>query len=96
MGLVLGAVPEENPPIPAKAFLFLLLDRPIAICAAPQVFTPAYEDVTRIKLTNLSVSDFLYVLHTWGADDIRITSTLSRATTIGQEPGPVVFDAARF
>lgn len=89
LGIVVGPVPEENPPVPARSYLFLLLDYPLTVCAsAPD---PAYEDVTRIKIANLSPSDFAYVMHTWGSDRIRITSTLETAATIYQEPGPVIF-----
>ncbi len=96
MGIVLGAVPEENPPIPAMAILYLSLERPIAVCAAPQMSYPAYEDVIRIKIENLSPSAFQYAMHTWGSRDIRITSTLNTAQTVGQEPGPVIFDTSDF
>lgn len=94
LGIVLGPYPEENPPVPAKSFLFLLLDGPVAVCASPP--EPAYEDVTRIKIANLSDSDFQYVMHTWGADEIRIKSTLNTEQTIRQAPGTVIFDTANF
>ena len=93
MGIVLGPYPEENPPVPARYFLFLLLDSPVAVCASPGNNYPAYEDVTRIRIaTFLSLSDFLNVMSKWGADEIRIRSTLNTAQTFGQEPGPVIFD----
>lgn len=50
----------------------------------------------QIKIANLSESDFPYVMHTWGSDDIRITSTLNTAQTMRQEPGPVIFDTTDF
>jgi len=94
IGIVQGPFPEEDPHPTAKAFLFLLLDYPIAVCASPSNGYPAYEDVTRIRITTfLSLSDFLHVMQTWGSDEIRITSTLNTAQTYGQEPGPVIFDA---
>lgn len=96
LGIVLGAFPEENPPVPARSFLFLSLDDPISVCASAPNHFPAYEAVTRIKLINLSLSDFLYVMRTWGSDEIRIMSTLGTAETIGQEPGPVIFNSANF
>lgn len=96
LGIVVPAFPDENPPVPAKAFLFLLLDRPISVCAAPGVHYPAYEDVTRVKIVNLSLSDFFYVIRTWGPSDIRITSTLNTEETLGQVPGPVIFESANF
>jgi len=94
LGIVLGPFPEED--TPAKSFLFLLLDDPISVCASPENRYPAYEDVTRIKVANLSPSDFGYAMHTWGADQIRIKSTLNAAQTIRQEPGPVIFDTTDF
>ena len=96
MGIVQGSVPEENPPVPAKSFLFLLLDNPVSVCASPSNHYPAFEDVTRIRLASLSLTDFMYVMHKWGSDEIRITSTLNTAQTFGQEPGPVIFDTADF
>jgi hypothetical protein len=96
LGVVLPPFPEEDPPVPAKAFLVLSLDGPTSVCAAPRMHYPAYEDVVRVKIINLSLRDFLYVMRTWGPDDVRITSTLNTAETIGQEPGPVVFDSANF
>jgi hypothetical protein len=89
LGFVVGPAREENPPVPATSFLFLVLDHPIAVCAS--VSDPAYESVTRIKITSLSDSDLLYVMHTWGGDEVRITSTLDSAATVYQEPGPVIF-----
>jgi len=80
--------------VPAESFLFLLLDDSIAVRASPP--DPAYEDVTRIKIVNLSESNFLYVMHTWGADEIRITSTLNTAQTYHQYPGPVIFETGAF
>lgn len=96
MGIVLGPYSEEKPPVPAESFLFLLLDNPVAVCASTRNDYPAYEDVTRIKIVNLSLADFLDVMHTWGSDEIRITSTLNTTQTFGQEPGPVIFDAGDF
>ena len=43
-------------------------------------------------MINLPLNDFLHVMRTWGADEIRITSTLRVAQNIHQEPGPVIFD----
>lgn len=96
LGIVLGAFPEEDPPEPARSFLFLLVDDPISVCASAPNHFPAYEAVTRIKLVNLSLSDLLYVMHAWGSDEILIMSTLGTAETIGQEPGPVIFNSANF
>lgn len=94
--MVLPAFPEEDPLKPAKAFLFLYLDHPIAVCAAPSVDYTAYEDVIRVKITTLSPSDLRYEMRTWGPDDIRIKSTLNTAQTLGQIPGPVIFDINKF
>jgi len=96
LGMVTPADPVEEPPIPAKAFLFLMPDHPISVCAAPSEDYPAYEDVVRIKITTLSLRDLLYVIRTWGPDDIRITGTLNTAQTIGQLPGPVIFGINNF
>jgi hypothetical protein len=96
LGIVLGAFPDEHPPVPARAFLFLLLNHPIAMCASPKLFYPAYTDVTRVAISNLSLQDFLYVMRAWGPDQIRIKSTLNSANTTGEEPGPVIFDTANF
>lgn len=93
IGLVVGGAPAENPPLHPEAFLFLLMNAPISVCASPANGYPAYEDVTRVKIISLSLSDFQYVMHSWGADEIRITSTLNTAQTFEQEPGPVIFDA---
>jgi len=96
-GVVLAGAPEEDPPIPKSGALLLSLKTRVAVCAAPREGYPAYEDVTVVGLSNLSLSDLQYVMHRWGADDIRITSTLDTAQTFGQALiGPVIFDSAQF
>jgi len=88
IGIVMGALPPPH----VEYYLYLLLDHPIAVCAAPEALYPAYEEVTRIKIRNLSESDFLRVMHRWGAAEVWITSTLNTAQNIHQGPGPVIFD----
>jgi len=85
VGVVWGGAPDSD------AILYLSLDRPIAVCASPENHYPAWEDVTRIKIQNMSVRDFLYVMRTWARDKVQITGTLNTAQNIHQAPGPVIF-----
>ena len=79
----------------SESYLYLLLDNPISVCAAPEAFFPAYEGVTRIKIRNASASEALSVIQAWGAEKVQITSTLGVAQNLHQEPGPVIFDPFR-
>ncbi len=96
LGIVLPPFPVEDPPVPARSFLFLSPNSPIAVCATPGIHYPAYEDVIRIKISTLSPADFRYAMKTWGPDEIRITGTLNTAQTMGQLPGPVIFGINNF
>lgn len=85
VGIVWGGAPDS------EAILYLSLDSPIAVCASPENYSPAWEDVTRIKIQNMSVRDFLYVMRTWARYEVQITGTLNTAGNNHQEPGPVLF-----
>jgi len=76
----------------SESYLYLLLDHPISVCAAPEAFFPAYENVTRIKIRNLPASEAIAAIQTWGTESVQITSKLEVAQNSHQEPGPVIFD----
>jgi len=97
-GTIFPAYPKENPPVPSRVFLFLLLQDPISVCAFSngRAKVPAYVNVTQIGLGWWSVADFQLIRKKWYRDQIRITGTLWNAGLTGGAPGLVILSVQTF
>lgn len=91
------AVPQELPPIKARAFLFLTTAEPISVCAffshGAHLTTkiPSFVNVDKIGMGWWPVVTARLILKKWGEDQIRITGSLGNALLTGGAPGVVIF-----
>lgn len=92
IGIYYKAVPQENPPIPARVSMYLELDKPISTCAATDAWTASYMNVTRVGLGWASEADYRFIMLRWGKRPIVITGNfLQSGMGSGGQSGPLVF-----
>lgn len=93
MGIVLPADLQEA--MPARAALYLQLDRPISVCAfntdEPATKEPAYVNVSRIGMGAWSVATYQWIMRKWGQYQIQVTSPLGNIEGSNIGPGLILF-----
>ncbi|MGH8428091.1 MAG: hypothetical protein ACRES7_08940 [Gammaproteobacteria bacterium] len=93
-GDVLPAVPQENPPISARVYMYFQLKRPVSVCNfyAGSTRIPAYVNVNKIGMGTWAVPAYRLFMKKYGKYRILLTGSLSnRSLGSANRPGPILF-----
>lgn len=97
-GRLTGAVypgdPQENPPIPSQAYMYVRLLHPISVCAfyAGSTKIPAYANVWKIGMQVWAPNDYRAFMKRWGNVPVLVTGGLDNISLGSPRgPGPIRF-----
>lgn len=96
-GKLVGSFSAKTVDVPAEGFLFLWLQKPIAVCGYyfAHYKQMAYENVKRIGILIVSPNTYRAIIKLWGNSEILIDGSLFNTGFTGHGGGPIIFGSIK-